>query len=197
MSPTATLRRTSGTTVRACADRIVDTYRRATPEQRAAGARWYGQAGALVDDLASTHGITREHAAAVVAHLSPRTPWARNVSGARRLLADGTAPACLSANVDRARRALESPTPLETFGPGAPKTSRFARNILGETDPVTVDVWAARVALGDRATDATLKRVGVYDALEHAYRLAARRLDLAPSEVQATTWIVARNGREA
>lgn len=197
MSPTTTLQRTAGTSVRACADRIVRTYQQATPDQRAAGAAWYGTAGALVDDLANRHGVTREHAAAVVAHLSPRTPWARNVNGARRLLEDGTAPGCIGANVDRARRALESEDPLSTFGPDAPKTSRFAANILGDDDVVTVDVWAARVALGDRASDALLRRVGVYAALEHAYRLAAARVGVTPAEVQATTWIVARNGRAA
>ena len=41
-----------------------------------------------------------------------------------------------------------------------------------------------------------LSRVGVYDAIEHSYRLAAARLGVDPVTVQATTWIVARNGRK-
>jgi hypothetical protein len=61
---------------------------------------------------------------------------------------------------------------------------------------VTVDVWAVRVALGTRPdAEQCLTRVGVYDALEHCYRLAAQRAGVDPTTMQATTWIVARNGR--
>lgn len=193
--PNATLSRVYGTSTRATVDRIVDTYGRATEADRAAGAGWYANGGAIIADLSARTGLSPEHVAAVVSHLSPRTPWSRNVNGATNLVTTGKAPGCLGDNVKRARRALESDDPLETFGPDAPKTRRFARNLLGDRSVVTVDVWAARVALGDRASEATLGRAGVYGALEHAYRLAAARLGVDPVTVQATTWIVARNGR--
>jgi hypothetical protein len=193
--PGATLARI-GTSTRATVDRIVDTYRRATPTDTESGARWYGDAGSLALEIARAGGTTAEHAAAVIAHLSPRTPWQRNVSGAWSLVLTGDAPGCLGRNVSGARRALESDRPLATLG--GPKTQRFARNILGDRDAVTVDVWAARVALGERDDlDRVLTWAGVYDALEHCYRLAARRLGVDPVTVQATTWIVARNGRAA
>jgi hypothetical protein len=61
---------------------------------------------------------------------------------------------------------------------------------------VTVDVWAARVAFGPRDdAEQVLSRVGVYDAVERAYQIAAQRLGVDPVTVQATTWIVARGGR--
>jgi hypothetical protein len=190
--PDASLRRI-GTSTRATVDRIVTTYLEATAEQAEEGAAWYADAGSVVDDLARVGGITREHAAAVVSHLSPRTSWTRNVTGAWSLVTSGTAPTCLRANVHRARAALRSSCPLDTFGPTAPKTRRFARNILGDRDAVTVDVWAVRTALGTRSDpEALLRRVGVYDAVEHAYRLAARRLGTDPTTVQATCWIVER-----
>jgi hypothetical protein len=196
MSHTDILRKATGTTVRACADRIVRTYERSTAEQRADGAAWYGDGESIVQDLADRTGLSREHVAAVVSHLSPRTTWSRNVYGATMLVTTGTAPTCIGANVDRARRALASDTPLDTFG--GPKTRRFARNLLGDRSFVTVDVWAARVAFGTSVADpeSALSRVGVYDAIEHAYRLAAARLGVDPVTVQATTWIVARNGRK-
>lgn len=194
-APNATLSRVFGTSTRATVDRIVATYDRATLEDRAAGAAWYGAGGDIIADLSARTGHTPETVAAVISHLSPRTPWARNVYGATMLVTTGEAPTCLRANVRRARRALASSSPLDTFGPSAPKTARFARNLLGDRECVTVDVWAARVALGDRASEATLGRAGVYDALEHAYRLAAARLGVDPVTVQATTWIVARGGR--
>lgn len=196
MSHTDTLRRATGTTVRACADRIVATYARATAADREAGASWYADGESIIADLSARTGYSREHVAAVVSHLSPRTTWSRNVYGATMLVTTGTAPTCIGSNVDRARRALQSDAPLDTFG--GPKTRRFARNLLGDRTVVTVDVWAARVAFGDSVEnpEAALSRVGVYDAVEHAYVCAAARLGVDPVTVQATTWVVARNGRK-
>jgi hypothetical protein len=37
----------------------------------------------------------------------------------------------------------------------------------------------------------------VYPAIEHAYRVAAERVGVDPTTMQATTWVVARNGRAA
>jgi hypothetical protein len=185
---------TIGESTRSVADRIVTTWKRATSADLDNGAGWYAEGEKLVDELADEFELTRESVAAVIAHLSPRTTWSRNTQGARALLATGAAPGCLGANVDRARDALESADPLATLN--GPKTSRFALNLLGDRDAVTVDVWAVRVALGDRDDlDQVLARVGMYAAIEHAYRTAARRMGVDPTTMQATTWVVARNGR--
>lgn len=187
-----------GTSTRATVDRIVATYAKATADDIVNGAAWYGDGESIIASLSDQTGLSREHVAAVVSHLSPRTTWSRNVYGATMLVTTGTAPTCIGSNVDRARKALASATPLDTFGKGAPKTRRFARNLLGDRSVVTVDVWAARVAFGDRVAnpEQALSRAGVYDAVEHAYILAGRRLGVDPVAVQATTWIVARNGRK-
>lgn len=196
-SPNASLRRI-GTNTRATVDRIMSTWERATPSDVESGATWYGDAHDVVDAIvAARPDLTREHAAAIIAHLSPRTPWGRNVAGAMALVTTGAAPGCLTANVARATVALTSADPLATLK--GPKIRRFALNILGDREAVTVDVWAARVALGDRFEDPEilLTRVGVFDAVEHAYRLAARRAGVDPTTMQATTWVVARNGRSS
>lgn len=186
--------RTIGESTRSVSDRIYATWERATPSDIERGARWYGSGEALIDELAALHGLSREHVAAVVAHLSPRTTWLRNTTGARSLLATGEAPGCLGANVARAVTALESADPLATLN--GPKTARFALNLLGDRTAVTVDVWAVRVALGGRDdAEQILSRVGMYGAIEYAYQLAARRAGVDPTTMQATTWIVARNGR--
>lgn len=187
-----------GTSTRATVDRIVRTYEMSTAEQRADGANWYGDGEAIIADLSAQTGHSAETVAAVVSHLSPRTTWQRNIYGATMLVTVGTAPTCIGSNVDRARRAMASANPLDTFGPSADKTRRFARNLLGDRSVVTVDVWAARVAFADKVADPerALKRAGVYAAVEHAYVLAAARLGVDPVTVQATTWIVARNGRK-
>jgi hypothetical protein len=201
----AVLRTRTGITLETAVRRILRTFDRATPADIEAGASWYGGAGALVEELARTASVTPAHAAAVVAQLSPRTTWSRNVAGATALLLRGPDSAralgCLGANVGRAVVALESSDPLSTIN--GPKTGAFARNILGDRDSVTVDVWAARIALSpgwSRGQDdhgADLSRQDVYDALAHAYRVAARRRGVDPTTCQATSWIVVRNGRAA
>jgi len=196
LSPNKALQHRAGTSTRACVDRIVSTFNRATAADIEAGAQWYGEGENFIRSLAAQTGRDIETVAAVVAHLSPRTTWQRNLFGATMLLTTGTAPTCIAANVERARKALDSADPRSTFGKGAPKTRRFMANLLGERDVVTVDVWAARVALGPRDdAEQCLSRVGVYDAIERAYIIAAQRLGVDPVTVQATTWIVARGGR--
>lgn len=173
-------------------DRILVAWSESTDGQREQGAAWYGEACTVAATLAAQSGHTVDAAAAVIAHLSPRTTWARNVSGATSLMLTGEAPGCMGANVERARKALVSDDPIGTLG--GPKTRSFALNITGDLDAVTVDVWALRVATG---TDDTriINRKGGYDAVADAYREAARRAGVSPATMQATTWIVARNGR--
>ena len=198
LTPDAVLRTRANTTTRAMVDRIVRTYTRATPAQRAAGATWYVAGNAFVLALAAQHSLTPERVAAVVAHLSPRTSWKRNMTATEQFLADPTTvpAAILRRNYEAAVRALTDPDPLGTLN--GPKVKRFARNLLGDRSQVTIDVWAMRVARGHQAdNDRVISRAGVYAATERAYRLAAERIGVDPVTVQATTWIVARNGRAA
>lgn len=181
-------------TKRLVTGRIVATWGKATDADKEAGARWYTEGEGIIDRLSVQTGRSREAIAAAVAHLSPRTTWARTVAGTTSLVLTGQALGCLSANVARARQALASQDPLSTIN--GPKTRSFAANLLGDRHSVTVDVWAARVALGhDADTADALGRPGMYQALEHCYRLAARRAGVDPVTMQATVWIVARNGR--
>jgi hypothetical protein len=170
--------------------RILRTFDAATPSDMESGATWYDEAGQLARDLADEAGSV-EHAATVIAHLSPRSTWTRNVAAAIALIRrTDLPPGVMSAPLGRATRSLDSSDPLATLG--GKKTHAFALNILGDTESVTVDVWAARVA---GITEQQLTLTGVYDLVAHAYRLAARRRGVTPATMQATTWIVARNGR--
>lgn len=189
MSHHTAARRVFGVTLETIVSRILRTFDSASKADVEAGARWYDEAGDLAITLAARHGRTVEQTASVIAALSPRTTWSRNVAGAALLLAeDEVLPGLIGRNVTQARDALDRGFDALT----GPKTSRFARNIAGDRESVTVDVWAARVAGLD---EDLLQRVGAYDAVEHAYRLAARRRGVDPATIQATTWIVARNGR--
>lgn len=181
----------SGFTTRGCVARILAVWDLATPADGAAGEAWYGNAASVASDLAVAGGITIECAAAVIAQMSPRTSWSRNVSGAFLVVLTGDASMCLGENVKRARAALESDRPMATLN--GPKVRAFANNILGNRDAVTVDVWAARIALGSDANhELILGRAGVYDAIAHCFRIAAARRGVDPVTMQATTWVVAR-----
>lgn len=218
----AILRARAGISLETAVRRILRVWSRATAADIESGAVWYGaDAGALVSDLARLGNVSRETAAAILSHLSPRTTWQRNVSAATALLSAygrGGPDRCedafraartvgaMGANVERALGALaayaDGSDPLATFGPSADKTRAFSANLLGDRDSVTVDVWAARIALDPhwaRGADSDAERVlgltGVYAAVAQAYRVAARRAGVDATTMQATTWIVVRNGR--
>lgn len=200
MSHDQTMRRVFGVTLETVVRRIVRTFDAATAADVEAGARWYDEAGALAADLSGYAGwldddVSVAQAAVVIAHLSPRTTWARNVASATLLVETGERYNGVIGNLyERAMASLEFTNPFDSFGPGAPKTRSFAANIAGDREAVTVDVWACRVADLD---ETALGRKGAYDAVAHAYRLAARRRGVDPATMQATTWIVSRGGRSS
>lgn len=169
---------------------ILAAWRQADKDQRDVGAQWYPRARQVAEQVATAGGISLVHAVAVIAHLSPRVQWSRNVTGALDLVTTGNAVGMLGASVNRARGALASDDPLGTIN--GPKTRSFAANILGDLDQVTVDVWAARIAGVDQGL---VKRQAGYDQVVSMYRKAARKIGVEPAVLQATTWIVAR-GRE-
>ncbi len=169
---------------------ILSTYAQATEEQQEQGAVWYAQARNLAKSLSEASGKTLEQVATAISHLSPRLSWKRNVFAAEALiLRNEHAPGVLSRSIENARKALSSDDPLSTLS--GPKTTAFAQNILGFGDVITVDVWAARIALGDRSSAVTISKK-TYSIFAEAYRIAAKRAKVSPSEIQAVTWIVAR-----
>lgn len=202
MSLESTSRAVFGVSHETIVRRILRTFDRATASDLEAGATWYDEAGSLCDTLSKDRTITREGVAAVLAQLSPRTTWSRNVAGAVAMITDSHEAAralgCIGANVDRALVAIAADDPADPESAlrtiKGPKTSSFARNIAGDREAVTVDVWACRVADLD---ETLLGRKGAYDAVAHAYRVAARRRGVDPATMQAVAWIVARNGRAA
>lgn len=171
---------------------ILDVWHASTETQREQGSQWYSEANSIASTLAAQAGVHIDHAAAVIAHLSPRVNWARNVAGATSLLLTGLAPGMMSGPVARATDAMLSEDPLGTLK--GPKTRSFALNILGDQEAVTVDVWALRVATGSDDPK-VLSRKGGYESVADAYRRAAAVVGVSPTTMQATTWIVARNGR--
>lgn len=191
----AVLRKTYGISFETLVRRIVKTFDRATPADLEAGASWYPEAGELAADLALQSGRSKQCCAAVISHLSPRVKWVKNVLGAHILLVEKEyMPGLMSRSIEKAQAAIDRDVnhglvDETTFGN---KTARFYCNILGDFSLVTIDVWALRACGLD---DQFIERAGVYNAIEYAYQLAARRRSVEPATMQATCWVVARGGR--
>lgn len=178
---------------------IVRTYRDATADQIAAGRRWYPAAGAIATGIADWAGLPADRVAAAIAALSPRNPWAWNVADAAAF-ADAAAAGrptrpsatTFNSNADRAWAILNGGADWRT---SALKVRSFVANILGDTDAVTVDVWAIRVATDGRID--TVRNDGQYRRVADAYRSAALYLlgadsvVITPRDLQAVTWLVA------
>lgn len=169
-------------------------YLATTDAERAAGIDWYPNALHFAQGAAHAHGIATENAVVALVHLSPRTSWQRNKNLLLELLATGEA-RTLGAAVRKARLAVEASDPFETLK--SPKVSAFARNILGDYEPVTVDRWAARMA--DPNIQGVTK-VGLslvqYEQIERAYRQCAKGQSITPAELQAVLWVAARGKAE-
>lgn len=189
MSHAKVLRTKAGTTPAKVRARILATWEKATETQIESGAQWYLRAQQTADDMAAAYGCTSETVAAVIAHLSPRTPWSRNITGTAVVLSGNTMPGLLGMNLRNAQRAMASNDAIGTLN--GSKVRSFAANILGDHDAVTVDVWAARVALGAEMDYAKiLNRAGVYEAIAECYRQIARQVGVSAATMQATTWLV-------
>lgn len=173
-------------------NRVIDL---STPELTESGKRWYKSAYDQCADIAINSSYTVNQVAAAVSHLSPRQHWKNNIAYAKELIQTGSAPV-MSRSLGNAKLALQSNNPIDTFSAGSHKTRSFYLNITNDYEPVTVDSWAARIAIGSNDAEKILNRKGMYQAISHAYKLAGNDHGLSPAETQAVAWCVMRGSHE-
>lgn len=174
---------------------ILATYRRATPEQHAAGAAWYADARRIATAIADVTGVERRRVTTVIAALSPRNPWRWNVADAYAFCAarvEGrTMPTATTfGRNQRAAWAALDPTVEDPWRTSALKVRAFVAAIEGDPDAVVVDTWAVRVATSG-AVD-RVERDRDYVTVADAYRVAAGVAGIEPASIQAITWLVAQ-----
>ncbi|MFE2101576.1 hypothetical protein, partial [Streptomyces sp. NPDC059468] len=168
---------------------ILSVFNRATADQLQRGANWYVTAHELAEFL--SEGNTRA-GAGVIAALSANKAWDINQRLARDAFA-GNPHGHTGDNLAKVAKILAGTDPAEVL-PMDAKTGNFYRCILDPSDAeaVCIDRHAHDVAVGspwgDR--DRGLGSKGRYAVLSLAYRNAAARLEVLPSVVQATTWVV-------
>jgi hypothetical protein len=168
---------------------IIRTYERATEEQKTRGHNWYPTAHELADFL--SEGNVRA-GAGVIAALSANKAWDINQKLARRAFA-GDVAGHTRDNLAKVAKIMAGADPADVL-PMDMKTGNFYRCILDPTDTeaVTIDRHAHDVAVGAPwgERDRGLSSKGRYAVLSLAYRNAAAKLGILPSELQATTWVV-------
>lgn len=171
---------------------VLKHYRLANDGAVSAGMQWYSAALAECERLSVIHPYSVDQIACAMAHLSPRLRWAQNKAKTAELLRTGTTYG-MTAHIENAKRALRTSDPFSTFSPDAMKTYRFARNIIGDYQPVTVDMWATLAATGKRID--RLNRTQ-YREIEDVYQRAAKRVGYTPAQLQAIVWCVVRGTSE-
>ena len=166
------------------------------------GAEWYTNARDECTRLALDNGFTVEQVAGACAALSPRSHWADNLADTRALVewsADmrdgrgynvplwGLRLHAFGPQQDKAAEILSSDDdPLVILR--GPKERAFYRNIMGDADGVTVDVWATRAATRSKRDVPGAE----YETIAAAYRRAARKVNTTPRDFQAAIWLEVR-----
>ena len=185
---------------------IKAVYQLATLTEQQDGIIWYPAAKAIAAKLAARHCISIEQAIGVIAALSPRNRWERNVEDADRLIAayviDGPDQARLTkvctftSNKDKAIRILDAEDAdldrvLQILS--GPKLKEFASCIDGQPD-VCIDGHAYCIWQANRTGLKDVPAIGVKlrREIKADYVAAADELGITPSACQAITWVAWR-----
>jgi hypothetical protein len=196
---------------------VMDVWGDATVDELTEGLGWYEAARTFAVGLSERYGVSLEVAAGVLAALSPKVNWDRNMWAGDYLLRTGRKPPqVLPYSVERARRIMAGED-IDTVLMCArcARGDKRSHTCSGEkvrqfyaclTDPacdaVCVDRHAFDIAAGRMTNDRVRKaldRKGVYGVVADTYRVTAALVSLqvgitvAASAVQAVTWVVWRN----
>ena len=177
----------------------------ASAGEQSEGMTWYQRANVAATRLADQYEIQIETAAGVIAALSPRNKWDRNLIDAENLIAAyvaAGAEACeevkvctFGANKKKAMEILtwEATGDLVVEMLSGPKLIEFFSCIMGEDD-VCIDGHAYSIWFGDRVTLAKVPSIGkkLRAEIKKDYLAVAKKNNLKSYEVQAITWVAHR-----
>lgn len=171
--------------------RVLRVYESAPADLVEAGLAWYDNAHALAVSL---DWRNPRRAAGVLAALSPRTNWQRNVAMAALAYDRGYASGGLGRSCAAANAILAGADPLDVLS--GPKVRAFFTLIDNPADPhaVCIDRHAIDVAVGRRLAESDRSRwfpsrPRPYERIARCYRRAAEELGVPAAGVQAVTWL--------
>jgi hypothetical protein len=170
--------------------RLLEAYEASSEAEVEAGRAWYRTQRAGIAHLGLEYSIDRRRVAAIVAVLSPREPWAKNLAWAEEVCRTGSHGAHgLLANGRKAERLYEGEAPEDVLG--GLKVTAFDRALCGDDEAVVVDTWML-VAVGwPDGASLTPKR---YRAIATQLAEAARIAGIPAAEFQAVVWVHVRGG---
>ena len=184
-------------------ENIKAVFQLATLDEVQNGLNWYPSAGQIAIRLADRYEISEAQAIGVIAALSPRNKWSRNVHDAEALIgaykASGADQASLTkvctfgANKAKAiailglSRAADLDAVLAILN--GPKLREFTSCIAG-LDDVCIDGHAYCIWNGGRTSLKDVPAIGarLRREIKADYQAAANELGLSPSACQAITW---------
>lgn len=187
------------------AQNIIAVYNLATMADKQAGQSWYARALAFARNLTADYNIDTTTIIGVIAALSPRNRWERNMQDAESMVkvaaAGGNYQDLMNLKVctfktgkDKAARILTDKISnraelLATLK--GPKLCEFFNCILGDSGDVCIDGHAYSIWVGDRITLANVPSIGkkLRQTIKADYQQAAQSLGVQPHVVQAITWV--------
>jgi hypothetical protein len=148
-------------------------------------AFWYERASQSILDFSRRTLIDADAVADVTAILSPRVKVARNARLAASYLLHGETDGIMKARV----KAIEHWLRTGVVSQSGQKVRNFARNLKGDLDAVTIDVWACRsFGVDYEGPDSPAKRDDVYQLMAGRYRRLAYSAGISPAGFQAMVW---------
>ncbi len=182
--------------------RLLQAYEDATPEDKYNGMCWYEEAKMNCELLSYETPYTVEQIAGIMATVSPGMVWDENESAPKRILDlhwngvpsyEWTGFSTYPHNLEKAERIMDE----DMSAVKGDKVTNFYKNIMGDTQAVTIDRWMVRVMMDDpfygtsrggTKDKATMSSSKVYNALADCVREAARLIGINPRELQAIVW---------
>ena len=182
-------------------------YQLATTQEQVDGKGWYPRAHVIAQTIAADYGFNVNTVVGVIAALSPRNKWERNVHDAEALIAAykaggeeqalATKVCTFGANKAKAIEIckLYDPTFADVCAIlKGPKLQEFFHCIVGCTSEVCIDGHAFCIWNGGRTSLADVPSIGVKlrREIKGDYVVAAHHLKVTPAALQAITWVAYR-----
>ena len=157
------------------------------------GQAWYPDAWKFCKFASKYHAVTPERVAAMLAVTSPRARWSKNTAAVAMLLDDMKVPeykrlsyyGILPANARKGM--LVANDRYYSRHVTGPKVTNFYLNILGHTDPITVDSIMSKAA--GYGSDVNNR---IRAEVEQGVRTVADVLGMNPRDTQAAIWCAYR-----
>ena len=183
---------------------ILAVYQLSNENDKQQGYAWYARAKDLALTLCTRYdNISLAQAIGVIAALSPRNKWERNMADAENMIrvfsidpesVESVKVCTFGANKAKAIRILElkdGERDVDTVRAilSGPKLTEFFNCIIGEED-VCIDGHAYSIWAGDRITLDSIPKIGVKlrKKIKDDYCRAAQEVGCEAYELQAITW---------